>query len=99
VLVDILGNGILVHEILKQCQEKFSSAKFNSVLHVSVVDEFGEVLIHLAYTLNVSVVVTDGPVELGYVVLKALMGVRNFVSSAPTFERAFLRAFKSTLFF
>ena len=98
-LVDVLGYGVLVHEILKQCQEKFSSAEFDSVFHVGVVDEFREVLIHLAYTCNVLVSVADSPVELGDVVLKTLVGVRNFVGSAPTFERAFLRALKSTLFF
>jgi len=99
VLVDVLGNGILVHEILKHCQEKFSSANFDSVFHVGVVNEFGEVLIYPACTFNVFVVVSNSPVKLGHVLLKTLMRVENFVGSAPTFKRAFLRALESTLFF
>jgi len=99
VLVDTLRDRVLVHEILEQRQEKSPSADFDSMFHVGVVDEFVYVLIYPACTFNVFIGVADSPVELGNVGLKTLMGVSNLVGSAPTFERAFLRALESTLFF
>ena len=73
VLVDVLGDGILVHEILEDSHEKFATADFESVLDVGVVDEFGDVLVGLACTCNPFVVVAHAPVQLSHVVLQVFV--------------------------
>jgi len=72
-VLDVLGNGILVHEIFKQFHEEFPTADSESVLQVRVVDEFVDVLVSLARTCDPFITVAYAPVELGDVVLEVFV--------------------------
>ena len=88
VLLNVLGDGILVHKILEDFHEQFSTTQRDAVLYFAVVSEFVEILVHATRTFDPLVIVVSDPVEDSHVVLEVFVGVPDLERLLVTHIRA-----------
>jgi hypothetical protein len=88
VLLNVLGDGILVHKILKDFHEQFSATENDPVFEFGVVGEFVEVLVYTARTFDPFVIVVCDPVKDGHVVLEVCVRMPDLECLGRTFVRA-----------